>query len=133
MAAESKHPQAEQQQPVDAEVAGQEAALTPAVDIYETDDDGVLVVDLPGCDEGSVDITIEEGVLTVRGTVKPDDLPGLQPASAEYRVGDFERSFTVSELVDVEKVQASVKDGVLRLTLPKAEAAKPKKIEVKLG
>ena len=82
---------------------------------------------------GSAEFTIDGNRLTVRGTVKPDDFSGLQPASAEYRVGDFERSFTVSELVDVAKVKASVKDGVLRLTLPKAEIAKPKKIEVKLG
>jgi len=119
--------------PAEAEVARNNTTFTPAADIYETDDGAVLVLDVPGCDEGSVAVAIEDGVLTIHGTVKPDEFPDLELASAEYSVGDFERSFTVSEMVDVKNVGASLKDGVLRLTLPKAEIAKPRKIDVKLG
>ena len=107
--------------------------FVPPVDIYETEQAAVLLVDLPGCDEGSVDVRLEEGVLTIAGRVRPDDLPGHQLTYSEYRVGDFERSFSVSDLVDTGKVEATVKDGVLRLTLPKVEAAKPRKIEVKVS
>lgn len=119
-------------EPVDAEVADAETLL-PAVDIYETDDGAVLVVDLPGCDEDGVDLSVEDGVLTVKARPTPADAEGLELASAEYSVGTFERTFTLSELVDAQQIQASVKDGVLRLRLPKAEAAKPKKIAITRG
>lgn len=119
-------------QGAEAERSGRAATFIPPVDIYETEHEAVLVVDLPGCDEGAVDVRLEEGVLTIAGRVEPDDFPGHQLTYSEYRVGDFERSFTVSDLVNTAEVQAAVKDGVLRLTLPKVEAAKPRKIEVKV-
>jgi len=119
-------------EPLDAERVEQAPAFIPAVDIVETDDRALLTVDLPGCDESSVEVHLEEGVLTVRGRVKPDDFPGHDLTYSEYRVGDFERTFTVSELVDSEKIEAKVRNGVLELTLPKVAAAQPKKIQVKV-
>jgi HSP20 family protein len=119
--------------PVEAEVDPDRPTFVPAVDIYETDEGAVLVADLPGCDESNVAISLEDGVLTIRGRVAPEAPEGLTLTAAEYRTGDFERSFTVSELVDPEKVEATFKNGLLRLTLPKAELAKPRKIDVKLG
>ena len=116
---------------VDAEIVDERPTSAPAVDIYETDEGAVLVADLPGCDEASVEISIEDRELTLRGRVQPDDLEGLELASAEYRASDFERSFTVSQLIDTDHIKASVKHGVLRLTLPKAHVAKPRKIEIK--
>jgi HSP20 family protein len=107
-------------------------AFAPAADVFETKQGAVVLVDLPGCDEGSVDIRVEEGVLTIRGRVQPESHPGHELTYGEYRVGDFERSFSVSELIDTEHIEATVKDGVLRVTLPKTEAAKPKKIQVKV-
>jgi HSP20 family molecular chaperone IbpA len=128
-----KTPNPETPEHVDAEVVEDGPTFPPAVDIYETDEGAVLVADLPGCDEGSVDISLEDRELTLRGRVKPEAPEGLELATAEYRVGDFERTFTVSELIDTNAIRATVTDGVLRLTLPKAEVAKPRKIEIRSG
>ena len=72
-------------------------------------------------------------MLHIVGHVKPDEFPGHELTYSEYRVGEFDRTFSVSELVDPSKIQASVKDGVLRVLLPKAEEAKPKKINITIG
>jgi len=117
--------------PVEAERVDQPPTFIPAADIVETDHEAVLLLDLPACDEKALDIRLEEGTLTVTGHVAADDFPGHQLTYSEYRVGDFERAFSVSEMVDTAKIEAAIKDGVLRLTLPKVEAAKPKKIEIK--
>ncbi len=124
---------AEAQQPIEAERVDKAPVFAPAADILETEQGAVMLVDVPGCDDGAVDIRLEDGVLTVRGRVAPDQFPDHELTYGEYRVGDYERAFSVSELIDSEKIEAAVKDGVLRLTLPKVEAAKPKKIQVKLG
>ncbi|MBM4030772.1 MAG: Hsp20/alpha crystallin family protein [Planctomycetes bacterium] len=121
------------QQPVQAERVERVPAFAPAADVFETAQGAVVLVDLPGCDEGSVDIRVEDGVLTIRGRVQPEGFPGHDLTYGEYRVGDFERSFSVSELIDTERIEATVKDGVLRVSLPKVEAAKPKKIQVKVS
>lgn len=104
----------------------------PRVDIYEQDDETVLVADMPGVDEQSVDITLEKNVLTIKGYVE-DVMEGYGLAYGEYGVGDFERTFALSDEVDRNKIQASMKDGVLRLVLPKAEEARTRKIAVKTG
>lgn len=119
--------------PVEAESASTRRIAPPAVDIYETDDGSILLADVPGCDESSVDASIADGVLTIRATRAAEEFPDHEATLTEYRPYDYERSFSVSDLVDTEKVTASVRDGVLRLELPKAEEAKPKKIEIKLG
>ncbi len=124
---------AQAQQPVEAERVERPVAFAPAADVFETDHGAVLLVDLPGCDESTVDVRIEEGVLTVTGRVKAEEHPDHELTYSEYRTGDFERAFSVSNLVDTEKIEATVKDGVLRLMLPKVEAAKPKKIQVKVS
>lgn len=110
---------------------GESATLLPPVDIYEYDEAAELLVDLPGCGESSVEVRIEEGTLTITGRAERPEFPGHQLTYSEYRPGDFERTFSLSDMVDTEKVKATVKDGVLRLTLPKAEAARPRKVEVK--
>ena len=103
----------------------------PAVDIYETAESVVLVADLPGVDEQSVDVTLEKNVLTIYGRVEQQYPAGHSLTYSEYRIGDYERSFTVSNVIDWEKIEGTVKDGVLRLTLPKAGPAKSKKIAIK--
>lgn len=120
-------------QPIEAERVEKAPTFAPAADVLETDTGAVLIVDLPGCDEKSVDVRVEENVLTVTGRAERENLPDHELTYCEYRTGDFERSFSVSELIDTEKIEATVRDGVLRLTLPKVEAAKPKKIQVKVG
>ena len=104
--------------------------FTPAVDIIEHPNDIVLIVDMPGVDETSVDLTLEKNLLTIHGHVE-DKIPDkYNLIISEYGLGDYERTFKLSDEIDREKIHASVKDGVLRLVLPKAEKAKAKKITV---
>lgn len=103
----------------------------PRVDIYETDDNLVVVADLPGVNENSVDITLEKNVLTINGLVELAQPENYDLAYSEYGIGDYQRSFTLSNEIDQEKIEAMVKDGVLRLILPKAGPAKTRKIAVK--
>ena len=108
------------------------ACFVPRVDIYETEDGITVVADMPGVDEESIDITLEQNVLTINGYIEPRRPEDYSLAYAEYRVGDYERRFTVYDQVDKEKIEATVRDGVLRLELPKAEPS-TKKISVKAG
>lgn len=104
---------------------------TPAVDIIERKDDIILLADMPGIDESSVDITLDKDVLTIYGKVAAE-MPGEHTLYfSEYGTGDYQRVFTLTEEVDRDKIQATVKNGVLRLVLPKAEAVKTRKIAVK--
>jgi len=106
---------------------------TPRTDIYETKEDLVLVMDVPGADEKSVEIVLEKNVLTVNAFPKFERPEQLSLAYAEYGEGDYQRSFTVSSEIDREHIEAKVTNGVLYLRLPKAPAAKPHKIAVKAG
>ncbi|MBF0338825.1 MAG: Hsp20/alpha crystallin family protein [Nitrospirae bacterium] len=114
----------------------------PLVDIIERNNDILVIADVPGVDEKSVDITLEKNVLTITGYVEPE--PGatwseketedkVRLAYAEYGIGDYQRSFTLSDEVDRNGIEATVKDGVLRVVLPKAETVKTRKIEVKVA
>jgi HSP20 family protein len=103
---------------------------TPTVDIIEKKDDIVVIADMPGVDEKSVDIMIEKNVLTLYGRVGADIPEKHTLTLSEYGIGDYQRAFTLSEEVDKDKIQATVKNGVLRIVLPKAEALKTRKIIV---
>ena len=105
----------------------------PRTGIYEVDDAILLVANLPGVDESSVDITLEKNLLTIKGYVEAYAPEGYSLAYAEYEIGDYERSFTLSDEIDREHIEAEVRDGVLRLRLPKAEPVMAKKIAVKAG
>jgi HSP20 family molecular chaperone IbpA len=106
-------------------------AYVPRVDIFETDDAIILLTDMPGVDEKSVDITLEKNLLTINGYVEVDAPDNYSLTYAEYESGDYERSFNLSDEIDREKIEATVKNGVLRLHLPKAAPAKTRKITVK--
>ena len=93
----------------------------------------VVVADMPGVEESSVDITLEKNVLTINGYVEPEDPENYALTYAEYKVGDYRRRFTLSNQIDQENIKATVKNGVLRLWLPKADVAKARKITVKAG
>ena len=108
-------------------------AFVPRADIYETDEAIFVVADMPGVGEDSLDITLEQGVLTLNGAVEPQPPEGYSLAYAEYRVGDYVRSFSLSDEIDQEAIGATLKDGVLRLTLPKITEARTKKIAVRAG
>ena len=105
----------------------------PKVDIYEAKDAIVLVADMPGVSEKSVDITLEKNVLTIAGSVEPETYMEHSITYSEYDTGDYERAFTISDEVDRNKITASVKQGVVRVTLPKSEPVKAKKITIKTG
>ena len=119
--------------PTSVERTRERPLFVPPTDIYETDNTVVLLADMPGVDEKSVDIRLEKGVLTIHGRVDEPSLEGYTLAYAEYGTGDYERAFTLSEEVDTEKISATMKNGVLRLELAKREAARPKTIKVKVG
>lgn len=103
---------------------------TPGVDILERKDEIVVTADLPGVDEQSLDITLEKNVLAIYGRVESGLPEKYRLAYSEYGVGDYQRAFTLSDEIDKDRIQATVKNGVLRLVLPKAEAAKTRKIMV---
>jgi HSP20 family molecular chaperone IbpA len=103
----------------------------PRVDIIDTKAAVVLYADMPGVDEGSVDVTIEKNVLNISGTVKPPEFQGMSIAYAEYGVGDYDRSFTISDDIDRGNVEALVQNGVLKLVLHKAPEAAVRKITVR--
>ena len=103
----------------------------PRADIYETDGQVFVIADMPGVDENSIDITLEKNTLTIRGFVDPENYPDYSLSYAEYGVGDYERSFVLSGEIDQDLIEASVKNGVLRLAMPKLGEAKARKIHVK--
>lgn len=105
----------------------------PLTDIVETRDDIWMYADMPGVDGGSLDVEIENNVLTLQGLVNAALPEKAEPFRMEYGIGDFWRSFTLSDSIDQSKIEASIKDGVLKLRLPKAEPAKARKIEIKAG
>ena len=105
----------------------------PDVDILERQDDYVIFADLPGVDEQSVDVRLDRGRLTLDAQLTT--LPGAdwQPIHTEYRLGAFHREFRVSEDIDADGVTASMRNGVLELSLPKSVQRRPRSIEVQSG
>jgi HSP20 family molecular chaperone IbpA len=106
-------------------------AFSPAVDIYETEAGTVLLADMPGVAEQSIEIRLEDGVLSLTGRVEDASVANHELTYAEYQVGDYQRSFSISDTVDQAAIGATFKNGVLRVVLPKAKEAQPRKIEVK--
>ena len=105
----------------------------PRADIYETDQNVVVIVDMPGANEDSIDIMLEENTLVIDGKSTFDAPDGYSLVFAEFEAGDYERKFRITDQIDRENIDATYKDGVLRLTLPKAEQAKARKISVTAG
>jgi HSP20 family molecular chaperone IbpA len=104
----------------------------PQVDIYSASDDIVILADMPGVAEKDIDITLEKDVLTINGYVSTADGPeGYELVHGEYGIGDYQRSFTLPDEVDRDNIEASLSNGVLRVTLPKAPEAQTRKITVK--
>ena len=103
----------------------------PDVDVAENQDKLLLWADMPGVDEKSISVTLDDGELTIEGRVAVDEYAELRPLYTEYNVGDYVRRFRVSTDIDVERIEARVVNGVLEIELPKAERVKARKIEVK--
>ena len=106
---------------------------TPALDLYQTNDDVVAVVELPGMRKEDIDISLHDGMLTISGERKDETPEGEENARSERFVGKFRRSISLPTRVDVNKVNATYKDGILTVTLPKAEEVKPKQIQVNVS
>ena len=105
----------------------------PPVDIFETPDELVVVADMPGVLSDGVDVDLKGDELSIEGRVLRDDYDGLKPLYVEYGVGGYYRSFALGEMVDRAAIKAQLKNGVLVLKLPKAEAARPRRISVEAG
>src|SRR4051812_31943254 len=103
----------------------------PRVDIVETEDALEILADMPGMTRESVEVTLEQRVLSIRGRAAIPLPEGLAPLYLEYEPGDYERSFTLSDAVDPAGISARVQGGVLQLRLPKAGPARLQRIEVK--
>uniref|UniRef100_UPI00262E984D Hsp20/alpha crystallin family protein n=1 Tax=Desulfobacula sp. TaxID=2593537 RepID=UPI00262E984D len=102
---------------------------TPAVDIYENEDEILLQADMPGVVKKDISVDIDNGTLSISG-VRKLETEGAATYE-EFTNAEYVRSFSVPQTIDVEKVEAELKNGVLRLHLPKSEAAKPRQIEIK--
>lgn len=105
--------------------------FTPDVDIFETEKEMTLLADMPGVKAQDLSIDLNENVLTLSGDVKPPEGEKESDVLREYETGKYVREFKVSDIIDQSKIEAVLKDGVLRLNLPKVERAKPRKIAVK--
>ena len=125
-------PQVKEEAPSKGERVRPGRVFLPRVDIFETPQALVLVADMPGVSGDTVTLDLKDNLLTIFGQVgQPSEKESL--LSQEYSIGDYYREFQVGELIDKNKIEATVKDGVLTLTLPKAEEIKPRRIEVKTG
>lgn len=119
-----------QAEPSSAERTRSGQYFRPNVDIVEQGDELVLVTDLPGVKPSDIDVHFEDGELSIHGRVSPRYSEAKEFLLAEYGVGDFYRTFRVSEQIDASKIHADYNSGVLTLHLPKVEAVKPRKIAV---
>jgi HSP20 family molecular chaperone IbpA len=105
-----------------------ERYVTPPVDIYEMPDGLVVTADVPGVTHEHLDVRVDNHILTIRG--QTDRVPAAEPTYREYELVNYFRQFELSDNVDESKITADLQHGVLTLTLPKAEEAKPRKIAV---
>lgn len=112
------------------ETARERPVYAPDTDIYENDAAIVLVADLPGLDEKNVHVELENDILTISGRSPALEIEGLEPVHREFSEREYRRSFAINADVDRERIRANMKNGVLKLTLPKAAAAKPRQIAV---
>ena len=104
--------------------------FVPEVDIYENQDALILEANMPGVSKESIKVDLKDYTLKIRGEINKSDYEDLNPVYGEYNVGHYERAFDLSNTIDQEKIEASLDNGVLVLTLPKVEKAKPRSIEI---
>ena len=102
----------------------------PVTDIFETDQALTVVLEMPGVSKESVEVGVENDVLTITGRIDSSKYEGLQPLYTEYNIGNYSRSFQISSKIEQEGIKAELKDGVMTLVLPKAEKAMPRRISV---
>jgi HSP20 family molecular chaperone IbpA len=113
------------------ETRADERYIKPAVDIIETEDGLTMIADIPGAAKNTMDISVDKGILTLNAPVS-HSMPG-RPLYTEFEFAHYYRQFSVPETLDHQKAKADFSNGVLTLKVPVAEAAKPRKIEIKAG
>ncbi len=118
------------------ELVGKEEKTVPAryyipnTDIFESEDALTVVMEMPGVERKDIDIRLENDVLRVEGRIDFAKYEGMEPVYTEYNIGHYARAFTLSEKIDQDRISAELDDGVLTLTLKKAEAAMPRRITI---
>jgi HSP20 family molecular chaperone IbpA len=110
---------------------GERRSYVPNVDIIEENGDVEIHVDLPGAQPDSIEVQFEDGKLSIKAQVADRQPAGTKYLVREYGVGDFHRSFQVSDTIDGTRIEAAYKDGVLAVKMPKSEVARPRRIDVK--
>ncbi len=108
-------------------------AMVPPVDIYETDDGLILLADMPGVDKDTLDLNVEDNVLYIRGRIAETPGEEVSPDYVEVRGREYFRAFTLGPEFDQDKIEATLQQGVLRLFIPKHEAERPRRIEIKVA
>jgi HSP20 family protein len=114
--------------PSAAEITREGPVYTPRVDIWENEKELTLVADIPGVEPAGLELDLRDNTLTIMGKVKPEE--DRRYLLMEFGVGNYYRQFTLSEVIDQERIAANVRNGVLTLTLPKVEKAQPRKIQI---
>jgi len=103
----------------------------PSTDIYETDDALKVVMEVPGVDRKNVEVKLEDDELRVDARIDFAHYEGMEPLYTEYNVGHFARTFSLSQSIDQSKIDASLNDGILTITLKKVDQAQPRRIEIR--
>jgi HSP20 family protein len=129
---DSQELQVQQKREVDKKTEGTTPGRTflPVTDIFETPEALTVVLEMPGVDRNSIEANVEDDIVTIEGRIDFTKYEGMQPVYTEYNVGHYARSFEISNKIDQSKISAQMKDGVVTIVLPKAEQAKPRKIQV---
>ena len=104
--------------------------FVPVTDIFETEQALTVVLEMPGVSKESVEVGVENDVITITGRIDSSKYEGLQPLYTEYNIGNYSRSFQISSKIEQEGITAELTNGVMTLVLPKAEKAKPRRISV---
>ncbi len=102
----------------------------PATDIYETDDALTVVMEVPGVDRKDVEVKLENDELSIEARIDFSKYEGMEPLYTEYNIGHYSRTFSLSQLIDQQNIAATLEDGVLTLTLKKAQQALPRRIQI---
>jgi len=124
---------AQAQETLVAERTKDRTTFIPDVDILEDANNLYIYADMPGADDKGVNITLENDVLTIEAQVAAQSVEGHNQTYTEYGIGDYYRAFTLNESFERDKIEAKMKNGVLSIVLPKAEAVKTRSIPIKVG
>lgn len=107
--------------------------ISPATDIYEDQEGVILYVDLPGVNKETLDIDVDQDILTIRGAINLTTQEKMQPTYMDIRTEVYERRFTLGDELENSRIEANLDQGVLKLSIPRSEQHKPKKIEIKVA